>query len=178
MTEIYNISFNPFNITGTSQKGSTVFEAAQNLGISLRSDCGKKGTGKKFKLPGSDIYITLKDVRQVQLAKAALFVGIESLLNKAGITTGVDRTILTGAFGAKFNWQNARDIGMLPHSILKGKVESAQNLAGTGAVIALLDKNKRTEIETIARKINFLDLSCEPDFTLNFSNATKLPAIK
>jgi uncharacterized 2Fe-2S/4Fe-4S cluster protein (DUF4445 family) len=138
--------------------------------------CNAKGVGKKFMFPKSHVYITLKDVRQVQLANAALIVGIESLLEKAGVKQ-VDRTILTGAFGAKFNWRNARDIGMLPGLILKGKVESAQNLAGTGAVIALLDVDKRVEIATIARRINFLDLSSEPDFTLKFSAATQFPAI-
>ncbi len=136
--------------------------------------CNDQGVGKKFMFPKSHVYITLKDVRQVQLAKAALFVGIESLLDKAGVTR-VDRTILTGAFGAKFDWKNARDIGMLPGSILKGRVESAQNLAGTGAVIALLDVDKRSEIEAIAKRINFLDLSCEPDFILKFSAATQFP---
>ena len=128
-------------------------------------------------LPGSKLHITLKDIRQVQLAKAALFVGIAALLAKAGVA-GVDRTILTGAFGAKFNWRNARAIGMLPPGVCQGKIESAQNLAGTGAVIALLDMDKRAEIETMARKISFLDLSAEPDFTLKFSNATQFPAIK
>jgi uncharacterized 2Fe-2S/4Fe-4S cluster protein (DUF4445 family) len=138
--------------------------------------CDEKGIGKKFMLPASDIHITLRDVRQVQLAKAALFVGIESLLARAGITK-VDRTILTGAFGAKFNWKNARTIGMLPPEACQGKIESAQNLAGTGAVIALLDKDRRTEIENIARKISFLDLAGEPDFTSKFSNATQFPVI-
>jgi uncharacterized 2Fe-2S/4Fe-4S cluster protein (DUF4445 family) len=135
-----------------------------------------KGMGQKFILPDTDVHITLKDVRQVQLAKAALFVGIESLLKKAGVAR-VDHTILTGAFGAKFDWQNARDIGMLPHEILNGKVDSAQNLAGTGAVMALLDKRRRTQIESIALKVEFLDLACEPDFTIKFSNATRFPAL-
>ncbi len=135
------------------------------------------GMGRKYIIPGSEIDITLKDVRQVQLAKAALFVGIESLLKKAGITK-VDKTILTGAFGAKFNWQNARDIGMLPPEICNGKVECMQNLAGTGAVMALLDQDRRTEIETIAETVTFIDLSTEPDFTLKFSKATQFPVIK
>jgi uncharacterized 2Fe-2S/4Fe-4S cluster protein (DUF4445 family) len=135
-----------------------------------------QGTGQKFILPDTDVHITLKDVRQVQLAKAALFVGIESLLKKAGVAR-VDHTILTGAFGAKFDWQNARDIGMLPKEILEGKVDSAQNLAGTGAVMALLDKRRRTEIESIALEVEFLDLACEPDFTLKFSSATRFPTL-
>ncbi len=132
------------------------------------------GIGKRFEIPGSDILITLKDVRQVQLAKAALFVGIESLLNKARIKK-VDRTILTGAFGAKFNWKNARDIGMLPSKILEGEVESARNLAGVGSVTALMDETARLEIETRSEQITFLDLACEPDFTTRFSEATKFP---
>jgi len=139
--------------------------------------CDEKGMGKKFILPESDIHITLRDIRQVQLAKAALFVGIESLLMRAGITK-VDRTILTGAFGANFNWKNARDIGMLPTRVCKGEIESTENLAGTGAVIALLDKGNRTKIENLAPKISFLDLSTVPDFTLKFSSATQFPAIE
>jgi uncharacterized 2Fe-2S/4Fe-4S cluster protein (DUF4445 family) len=90
----------------------------------------------------------------------------------------VDRTILTGAFGARFEWNNARDIVMLHSEILKGQVESMENLAGTGAVLALLDKDRRAEIETIAGTINFLDLSCNPDFTAKFSQATQFPAVE
>jgi len=132
--------------------------------------------GRKYKFPGSNIYITLRDVRQVQLAKAALSVGIESLLKKAGVKK-VDKTILTGAFGSKFNWRNARDIGILPAGICTGKIESITNLAGTGAVIALLDKTKRDEIESIAGDVTFLDLATEPDFTIKFSNATQFPEL-
>ncbi len=139
--------------------------------------CNEKNIGRNFKLPGSNIRITLKDIRQVQLAKAALYVGIETLLKHAGITK-VDKTILTGAFGSTFNWQNARDIGMLPGEICEKKIESALNLAGTGSVIALLDKKKRTEIESISKKINYIDLADEPDFTEQFSKATQFPVIK
>jgi uncharacterized 2Fe-2S/4Fe-4S cluster protein (DUF4445 family) len=50
MIEIYDISFNPLNIKGKSQKGLTIFEAAENLNIFLRSDCGKKGTCGKCRV--------------------------------------------------------------------------------------------------------------------------------
>lgn len=131
-------------------------------------------TGKKFFLPDSGIFISLKDIRQFQLAKAALFTGIQALVQKTGITE-VDHTILTGAFGSTFNWSNARDIGMLPQSICKRKVSSARNLAGTGAAAALFDKTQRAEIEHIAEKVRFIDLASEPDFTEKFSSATRFP---
>jgi uncharacterized 2Fe-2S/4Fe-4S cluster protein (DUF4445 family) len=136
--------------------------------------CDKTGIGRKYRFPETDLHITLSDVRQVQLAKAALFTGIELLLEKAGIRK-VDRTVLTGAFGAKFNWQNARDIGMLPSSVLKGQVETQQNLAGAGAVMALVSPSSRIKIQDIAPEVKFIDLSCEPDFTTRFSNATRFP---
>ncbi len=54
-----------------------------------------KGIGRAFTLPGTDVQFILKDVRQVQLAKAALSVGIRMILEKPA--SPVDRTILTGA---------------------------------------------------------------------------------
>jgi uncharacterized 2Fe-2S/4Fe-4S cluster protein (DUF4445 family) len=89
---------------------------------------------------GSDISVTLKDVRQIQLAKGALSTGIEFLMRKAGIGK-IDRTVLTGAFGARFNWKNALAIGMLPPVVAQGEVIPKDNLAGVGVVMALLDKN-------------------------------------
>ena len=135
-----------------------------------------KGIGQSYSLPGTGISIQLKDIRQVQLAKAALFVGIESIIQKSGVDR-VDRTVLTGAFGAKFDWAKAMDIGMLPLSLRKGRVQSAENLAGTGAIMALLDKKRRKEVEALAGQVQFLDLSTEPDFVMNFSEATRFPVL-
>lgn len=139
--------------------------------------CDHQGVGRSFRLPGSALHITLKDVRQVQLAKAALQVGIQTLLKHAGVTR-LDRTILTGAFGAAFNWHSALDIGLLCPGDLHGEISSVPNLAGTGAIMALLNKDRRTEIETRAPAINFLDLAAEPDFTTRFAAATRFPEIR
>ncbi len=132
----------------------------------------KDRQGRFYTIPESDVKLTLKDVRQVQLAKAALFVGIDSLISKSGVDK-VDRTILTGAFGARFDWENARDIGMLPENICKGKITCAENLAGTGAVMALLSKAKRREVEALAKKVHFFDLATESGFTEQFAMATR-----
>ena len=136
--------------------------------------CDEKGIGRAFTLPGTDVQFILKDVRQVQLAKAALFVGIQMLLDKAGVTR-VDRTILTGAFGVKFDWENARDIGMLPPDVCKNQMIAAENLAGTGAVMALLDETRRKEVQAMAPRVKFLELATEPKFVERFSAATRFP---
>jgi uncharacterized 2Fe-2S/4Fe-4S cluster protein (DUF4445 family) len=125
---------------------------------------------------GNAVAVTLKDVRQIQLAKGALATGIEFLMRKAGIDA-IDRTILTGAFGARFNWQNALAIGMLPPAVAKSQVTPKDNLAGVGVVMALLDKGLRFEARELCRRIRFLELASEKDFALAFAKATGFPEI-
>lgn len=125
---------------------------------------------------GCEISVSLKDVRQIQLAKGALSTGIEFLMRKAGIEK-IDRTILTGAFGAHFNWKNALAIGMLPPSVAEGEVIPKENLAGVGVVMALLDKQLRAEACTLCRRVRYLELASEPDFAMAFARATAFPPI-
>jgi uncharacterized 2Fe-2S/4Fe-4S cluster protein (DUF4445 family) len=134
------------------------------------------GFPMEYLIPNTDIKVMLKDIRQIQLAKSALASGIELLMRKAGVTK-VDKTILTGAFGARFNSQRALDIGLLPASIASSDIISMENLAGVGAIMALLDKSCRAEAEEIATQVRFLDLSKEPDFTQKFAEATRFPEL-
>jgi uncharacterized 2Fe-2S/4Fe-4S cluster protein (DUF4445 family) len=146
--------------------------------------CDDKGIGRKVLIVPSEksqteegIFITLHDIRQVQLAKAAMAVGIEFLLQEAGVTQ-VDKTVLTGAFGARFDWQNAIDIGMFPVEISKSKVVTAENLAGVGAIMALLDKKKRNKIKQIHGEIHNIELAGQVDFSNKFAMATLFPCCK
>ena len=141
-------------------------------GVTQNSD----GMGDSFAIPNSDITILLKDIRQFQLAKSALSTGIELLMRKAGMEK-VDKTILTGAFGARFNWHNALSIGLLPQSIASSQVMSTENLAGVGVIMALLDQSNRKEAESLAQGVQFLDLSKEADFTMKFAEATRFPEL-
>jgi uncharacterized 2Fe-2S/4Fe-4S cluster protein (DUF4445 family) len=141
----------------------------------------ENGVGQTFTLvradqtaTGTDIVVTLKDVRQIQLAKSALATGIDFLMRKAGILS-IDRTVLTGAFGARFNWKNALAIGMLPPVVADGEVTAKENLAGVGVVMALLDKKLRAEARDLCRRIRYLDLASEPDFATAFARATTFP---
>jgi uncharacterized 2Fe-2S/4Fe-4S cluster protein (DUF4445 family) len=125
---------------------------------------------------GAEIAITLQDIRQIQLAKAAMSVGVEFLIRKAGVKN-IDLTILTGAFGARFDWRSAVTIGMLPPWLQRGEVNSMENLAGAGVVMALLDKNRRAEAVKISKQVKFMELAREPDFETKFSQALIFPSL-
>lgn len=121
---------------------------------------GNSGTGR-------EISITAKDIRQVQLAKAALTAGIELLKRRSGFTQ-IDRVVLTGAFGTTFNPESASIVGILPQEIAFGRLEVIPNAAGLGAVRALLNKNRRQEVESFYPKIVALELAADPDFSTTF----------
>ena len=117
------------------------------------------------------IVLSLADIRQVQLAKSALAAGIQLLMRRSGHDR-FDRLVLTGAFGARFNWKNAVIIGMLPEMTESVPVEIVENGAGHGAVKALLNAAQREEKDRLASSISFLDLSSDPDFTEIFTRST------
>ena len=87
---------------------------------------------------------TNTDIRQIQMAKAALYSGARLLMDKFGVDK-VDRVVLAGAFGAHISPKHAMVLGMIPDAPLD-KVTSAGNAAGTGARLALLTTGaRRTE---------------------------------
>jgi uncharacterized 2Fe-2S/4Fe-4S cluster protein (DUF4445 family) len=114
-----------------------------------------------------EISITAKDIRQVQLAKAALTAGIELLKRRSGLEQ-IDRVVLTGAFGTTFNPESAAIVGILPREIAFGRLEVVPNAAGLGAVRALVNKTRRQEIESLYPKIEALELAANPDFSTTF----------
>ena len=119
------------------------------------------------------ITITQNDVRAIQLAKAALYAGVQLLMDKMGIEQ-VDRIQLAGAFGAHIDVKYAMILGLIPDCDLS-RVVSAGNAAGTGARIALLNKGARTEIEQITQQIEKIETALEPKFQDHFINAMALP---
>ncbi len=119
------------------------------------------------------IVVTQNDVRQIQLAKGALYAGIKLLMDKAGIDS-VDRIRLAGAFGSHIDTKYAMVLGLIPDCDIKN-VESAGNAAGTGARIALLNVAARREIESVVRKIRKIETAIEPKFQEYFVDAMALP---
>ncbi len=120
-----------------------------------------------------DILVTQNDVRQIQLAKAALYAGVKLLMSRAGIDK-VDAIRLAGAFGSHIDARYAMTIGLIPDCKLD-KVSSAGNAAGTGARIALLNMAARSEIESIVRRVEKIETAIEPQFQQFFVEAMALP---
>ncbi len=122
---------------------------------------------------GPVITVTNRDIREIQMAKAALYSGARLLMDKFEVDT-VDRIVLAGAFGAHISPKHAMVLGMIPDCVLE-KVSSAGNAAGTGARIALLNRAARGEIETTVRKIGKVETAIEPRFQEHFVNASAIP---
>ncbi len=119
------------------------------------------------------IVITQNDVRAIQLAKAALYAGVRLLMDHAGVDS-VDEVRLAGAFGSQIDTTHAMILGLIPDCDL-GRVKSAGNAAGTGALIALLSGAARTEIEAVVRRVEKIETAVEPRFQEHFVAALALP---
>jgi uncharacterized 2Fe-2S/4Fe-4S cluster protein (DUF4445 family) len=122
---------------------------------------------------GPLITVTNPDIRAIQMAKAALYSGARLLMDKFGVDT-VDRIVLAGAFGAHISPKHAMVLGMIPDAPFE-KVTSAGNAAGTGARIALLNRDARSEIEETVRRIHKIETAIEPRFQEHFVNASAIP---
>lgn len=122
---------------------------------------------------GRPILITQGDIRNVQLAKAALYAGIRVLMALAGIER-VERVILAGAFGSMIDTQRAMMLGLIPDCDLN-RVHSVGNAAGDGAVIALLNLARREEARHLAQRVSYVELSTEPAYQAAFVGALALP---
>ena len=120
-----------------------------------------------------EIRVTQNDIRAIQLAKAALYAGIQLLMEHLGVS-GVDRIRLAGAFGAHIDVKYAMVLGLIPDCNLE-HVTAAGNAAGTGARIALLDRNARQEIEREVRRIEKIETAIEPRFQEHFVAAMEIP---
>jgi uncharacterized 2Fe-2S/4Fe-4S cluster protein (DUF4445 family) len=113
---------------------------------------------------GEPVIITQKDIREIQLAKAAIAAGIRSLIKNLGISfSDIGRVFLAGGFGNYMNKDSAAAIGLIPEA-LKNKVEASGNAAGTGALMALLSEDCRRACDEIAKRARYLELSSLPGF--------------
>jgi len=119
------------------------------------------------------VTISQQDVRNVQLAKGALYTGAKLLMKKRGIDR-IDRVILAGAFGSYIDKTNALILGMFPDCD-PNCVSSVGNAAGDGARIALLNRDKRLEAETAAGQVECLELTLMGEFQDEFLASMHIP---
>ena len=119
------------------------------------------------------IVITQNDVRQIQLAKAALYAGVRLLMDRLEIEQ-VDRIRLAGAFGSHIDVKYAMILGLIPDCNLDN-VSSAGNAAGSGARIALLNLKSRSEIARLVNVVEKIETAVEQKFQDHFVEAMGIP---
>ena len=110
------------------------------------------------------VYLARGDVREVQLAKAAIAAGIQILLDEMGISgEDVRKVYVAGGFGNFINMENACKIGMLPMEFLP-RIECVGNAAGDGARRMLLSANMRERAKEFRNRARYVELAAQPDF--------------
>ncbi len=120
------------------------------------------------------ITVSQKDVRQLQLAKAAIRMGVQGLLEAEHLAEdAIEQAIIAGAFGTFIDVESAVVIGMLPRLPLE-RYTQVGNAAGTGARLTLISRSQRKQAQEIAARDGYLELGSINDFNRKFADASLL----
>lgn len=139
------------------------------LDLEVISDSGRMEQ-KEYALC-ENVILTQKDVREVQLAKAAIRAGIELMAQQLGVAVGdIRKVYLAGAFGNYLDPVSACRIGMIPPVLLE-RIVPIGNAAGEGAKLCALSLDEFDYSKTLARKTEFLELASLPQFQDQYVDA-------
>ena len=126
--------------------------------------------------PAVPLYLTQRDMRELQMAKAAIRAAMEILLAQLGLeASDLQRVILTGSFGSQLNIRAVLGLGMIP-AVEPAVVETSANGAGLGAAL-FLDEKEFERGERIAATAEQIDLDLDPDFNRRYVEAMHLQAM-
>jgi uncharacterized 2Fe-2S/4Fe-4S cluster protein (DUF4445 family) len=122
-----------------------------------------------------DVYLSQRDVRELQFAKAAIATGWRILLEEAGLTErDVQQVLLAGSFGSYLSPASAIRIGLVP-KVPVMRVVSAGNVAGEGAKMALLSLRERAGGLALLEEVKYVELSDRADFNDRFVDQLAFP---
>lgn len=169
-------------ILDTTGRLLTADDAPASLPASLRSRLVEQNGEVNFLLVSAKesatrepLFIYQRDIRELQLANAAIRAGINILLRTVGLSPdNLDTILLAGAFGNFIRRNHARRIGMLP-PIPCQRIRFVGNTASFGAKRALLSVEEKDYADRVARTTEHVDLSLDPEFQMEFSSAMILP---
>jgi uncharacterized 2Fe-2S/4Fe-4S cluster protein (DUF4445 family) len=120
------------------------------------------------------ITVSQKDVRELQLAKAAIRLGVRALAETEGLAEDqIEEVLIAGAFGTFIDVESAVRIGMLP-ALPLDRFKQVGNAAGTGARMALISRSQRLKAQQIALRDGYIELATIPDFNLKFAEASSM----
>ena len=122
------------------------------------------------------VYLSQRDVRELQFAKAAIATGWHILLEEAGLQPGdIQQVLLAGSFGSYLSPANAIRLGLVPRLPVL-RVVSAGNVAGEGAKMALLSVRERAGGLALLEEVRYVELSDRADFNDRFIDQLAFPA--
>ncbi len=125
--------------------------------------------------PAKSVYLSQRDVRELQFAKGSIATGWQILLREMGVEAGdISQVLLAGSFGAYLTPLSAVRIGLVPALALP-RIVSAGNVAGEGAKIAALSLRERAEAQSILREVEYVELSGRADFNDLFIDQLAFP---
>lgn len=121
------------------------------------------------------VYLSQRDVRELQFAKAAISTGWRLLVEELGVAEAdIQQVLLAGSFGSYLSPANAVRIGLVPNiSVLR--IVSAGNVAGEGAKMALLSMRERAGASALLEEVRYVELSDRPDFNDRFIDQLAFP---
>jgi uncharacterized 2Fe-2S/4Fe-4S cluster protein (DUF4445 family) len=156
-------------------------EDAATLHPALATRLTKIGQERVFVLqwrgedPAGSVFLSQRDVRELQFAKASIATGWQILLNELGVGPDeITQVLLAGSFGAFLSPLSAVRIGLVPKLALP-RIVSAGNVAGEGAKIAALSLRERAEAHSILREVEYVELSGRADFNDLFIDQLAFP---
>jgi uncharacterized 2Fe-2S/4Fe-4S cluster protein (DUF4445 family) len=149
-------------------------DVAATLAPGLAERLTKIGEERVFYL-ADNVFLSQRDVRELQFAKASIATGWNILLADLGVgPEDIAQVLLAGSFGAYLSPASAVRIGLVPRLALP-RIVSAGNVAGEGSKIALLSHRERAEARSILREVRYVELSGRADFNDLFIDQLAFP---
>jgi len=125
---------------------------------------------------GRAVFLTQRDVRELQLASGAIRAGITILLQRAGLKPAdLDGVLMAGGFGNFIRRKNAQRIGLLPTSVPRHRIRYQGNTSLAGAQLVALSQKARRLADDLARRTEHVDLSCYSEFQTIFADSMIFP---
>lgn len=147
-----------------------ILEPSGRFSKKLPENIKEKFRDKKFYIT-EDIYISQKDIRQIQLAKGAIASGITMLLKEVDDSIeNIEHAIIAGSFGYHLKEESIRTVGIIPNGF-KGDIKFVGNSSVEGAKLSLLNKDKLLEMMDVKDRVEVVDLSSKDYFQKYFIEA-------
>jgi uncharacterized 2Fe-2S/4Fe-4S cluster protein (DUF4445 family) len=121
------------------------------------------------------VYLSQRDIRELQFAKAAISTGWRLLVEEAGVqVSDISQVLLAGSFGSYLSPASAVRIGLVPKVPLL-RIVSAGNVAGEGAKMSLLSSRERVGAQRLLEEVRYVELSDRTDFNDLFVDELSFP---